>query len=931
LRAGRSGRGARPVGRPGLVVLALVACGWGLIASPTALAHSTRTTTANPGSCPGASQTPNYSGSLSVEGGPLAASAAGGVGITYSYLLETNLTLPDGSYSLSCSLKNGTTTTDASGGFGFSIVPPGQSCWEDPPLGFECATYAGPFGPVSVGVAAPTPAGYGLASRTTGSVHNLTWVAELSSVSVTPTGSPLALSINAPTEVVGVARAANGTRSPLAANFTWGLNGSGWSFVGAPGPGGSATIVAEAGAPEGSLSVSANASVGATTFQTPTVRVALVAVATAIRSGSLDSTLVDTGEPETVDAIASGAPGVPYTATVDPGLGLAPFSSPCRAVAPSGAAELYNCTTSVTFSGPGSTEIALNVSNGHAWATWTSPSVTVDAATGILVDPAAPIGYAGASIPVDVSALPGSGTPPYRSACFVTGTAASRCSTSPGPNWTFDPTFAAPGNYSTTASILDSSGTNLSRVVFVRVVAPLSVAAVAPDVANVTVGTPVTLPSDLVGGALPAEVWWNASGANAPLVAYSTDQDGPLAATFTPSALGSEQISVTVRDSLGTEREASRALAVVIGDATALSASALAAPAGVGVGEPTSLAWQALDAVGRAVTVFSSGGTLTVTTGSATPALAWANVSGAGPLSAGPEGSFVVPASAWTAGAFNLTLTPLTAGTIHVTLSGPGILGNAPELGFTATPDLRHLRLFDPTVTLAGDRSNRTFWLVSDRYGNPVPGAYLVIQYTSAGSAVDAPALVESLAGGGTGVWLNYTLAGPGTSVRVLDGAGDVLVGPVTWTLPVVPSTTGLSESVLAGAGVAGAFGAFFSSVPRRRARAKVAGDDEAAARRLALGRAAIVEIVTAAGSVPRETIEDLWEPPPPPPDLSDWIASLVADGTLVGRSAPSGRVAYALASPAPESPQVVVDPTAIDRALARREEALRTDESSER
>ncbi len=911
-------------------MLATVACGLSFFPLPAASAHAVLVPPAASGACPGAATNSTFSGRLSVEGGPLSATAAADVGIDYSYWIQSETTYfpSNGTTLVACTLETGSTTTGSNGAFGFSIAPPGLNCWEDPPYGEACATYSGPYAPVSVNVSSATPAGYGLSVAASGSTYDLDWVADLARVSLAPSASPLVISTEAPTEVLATPLAANDSRSPLVANYSWDLNGSGWSFTATPGDQGVATVLATVGALAGNLSVAANETVGADAFSTPALDVPLVAVSTALTSAAIGATVADVGQPVPLELVVSGAPGYSYVASVALGSGGGPSAVPCRSVSSAGPVAAFNCSTAVSFPTPGPARVAVNVSNGFSSSTWTSASVTVDPATGIAVDPDAPVGYAGVPIAVNLSASPGSGTPPYRSACFEgTGATGAGCATSPGPNWTFRPTYPATGNFTAVASVLDSAGANTTRTVGVRVVAALAVGPVAPDVANVTVGVPVKLPSSVAGGDLPAEVWWNVSGGAAPLAAYAVDADGSIAVTFTPSAIGPANVTVSVRDALGTERSANRTIAVVIGDAAGIAAASPPPSTGVVVGTVVPLAWQALDVVGRPVTDFAAAGTLSVASGSGARALAWANVSGAGPLSAAPEASFVVPASAWVDGALNVNFTPVSSGTLTVTLAGPGVLADAPTFGVTGMPDLLHLALFDPTVALAGDHANRTFWHVADRFGNPVPGADLVIQYTSGGAALDLPAAVASLPNGGTGVWLNYSLAGPGDSVRVLDLAGTVLLGPFTWSGPHLPPAAELLESVLAIAGSVGAAGALVSARARRRPPDRAAGDDDAAARRLALGRAAIVEILGAAGPVPAETIEDLWEPPPAPPDLLEWIASLVADGTIVGRPTARGRVAYALAPEPVGARRVVVDPTAVDRAIARREAAVRAED----
>jgi hypothetical protein len=387
---------------------------------------------------------------------------------------------------------------------------------------------------------------------------------------------------------------------------------------------------------------------------------------------------------------------------------------------------------------------------------------------------------------------------------------------------------------------------------------------------------------------------------------------------------------VTVRDALGTLASSTRTLEVVLGPATSVVTVGPSAIGPIIVGTPEAVGWQALDVADLDVTDFAENATLTVQGSGGSPALFWANVSGSNSLSTGPEASLAIPASAWVDGRLNVTITPITAGLLSVALSGPGVLAAGPGYSVAAEPDLAHLKLFDPTVAAAGDHSNATFWHVSDRYGNAVVGATLVIQTTSGNASVDRSVPVVALANGGSGAWVNFTLSGPGSSVRVLDLAGNVLLGPIDWTATTTstgPAYGDLLLLALVVGTIVGVAAAVASNEPRRRARARLARDEEAAMQQLAEGRAAVVEIVRQAGVAPWRLFEELWEPPPPPPDLYDWIASLVADGTLLERPSEGGGVEYTLAPSPPEPGAIVTDAEARDRAVARREAAVNGDD----
>ncbi len=911
-----------------LLVAAFCVAGVAVVRSPGPSAPAPAVTAASSSGCPGTAEDPDFDGTLAVAGGPLAASAASDVGISYSYYLESVETFVAGNTSTTaCTEESGATTTEANGSFSFAIPPPAASCGDVPPLGAECTTYSGPYGPIAVDVAATTPAGYGLSSSVDGPSYTFTWVAGLARVTVGPPSGTVVLSTGAPATLVASAEAANGTPSSLAPWYQWTVNGTGWSFTDPPGAAASAAIVAGAGAGPGTLEVLANDTVGSNEFETPPVALTLEATPTTVDSGTLAADVVDAGQPLVLRIEATGAPGYSYNATVAPGLGVAPFAVPCTTSSGSQSAVAVACATSVTFPSAGSTSVRASVSNGYSSSAWTSPALTVDPTAALSVAPTTPVGYVGDPIAVTLAA--GSGDPPYRSACFLAAGAVSGCSETAGPNWTFDPTFAAAGNYTATASVEDSSGANATLAVAVRVVPALAIGTIAPEVDNLTVGVPTALPVSFSGGDLPADVWWNTSGDASPIASYSVDEDGILSANLNASTVGPLNVTVTVRDALGSEVDSVRTVEVIFGPARSISASGPASDAAVVVGTPEPFSWQALDAAGGPDAAFAANATLSLAGPRGDPALAWANETGGGPLAAGPQSSFVVPAAAWTEGRLELAVTPLAVGALTLTLSGGGALASTPTLGITMTPDSAHLRLFDPTVVQAGDRTNRTFWHVSDRFGNPVPDGYVVVQYEIGASAEDRSVSVEPLADGATGVWVNFTLAGPGESVQVLDPAGGILLGPVTWPEPALPAVGVLAGVVLAAGIVAGGASALVPVARRRRRPSAVPSwpDEEAAAQELAEGRAAIVEIVRSAGLAPRTVFEELARDASAPRDLFDWLASLVADGTLLETRDAAGGVAYLLAPEPPEPERVVVDPAAIDRAIAARDRAVRDDE----
>jgi hypothetical protein len=912
-----------------LLVVISVGTSAGGLASP--LGGGPGLAVAGNGPCVNASSPSAFSGQLTVEGGPLPASAVSNVTLSYSFFEEATVRYsPNGTLlSTSCTEVSATTATDANGGFSFSIVLPGESCEPVPPSGEACTTYSGPYVPIHVAPVPPTPAGYGLSVAQEGTTFHLTWVAELAALSVTPNGSLAILSSGAPGTFSASPETANGSASPLAPDFNWTLDGTGWRFA-APPEAGTATVEGAVRAGAGNLTVQASASVNSTLLSTPIVRVRLEAVSTSVVNGSVNRTVVDTGDSVGLSVEALGAVGYSYSAHVDPGLGQVPADVACSSTPGTIFTVHVRCAASLTYPNPGNGSITVNVTNGYSSAVWSSSVLTVDPAPALVVSPSPLTGYAGAPISVMLAAQKGSGTSPYATACFAPALGPTLCSHAPGPSWSFQPTFQAAGNCSATAWTVDATGTNSSTTVEVHVLDPLAVGSIVLGSPNVSVGIAVTLSSAVEGGDLPGRLWWNVSDLRAPLQAGPVGADGPVSVEFTPPAVGTVRVSLSLLDALGTVAESTAELSVTIGPATSVALSHAVPALPTVVGSPIPISWEALNAVDDPVASFAAPATVSVETPNGTPALSWLNGSATGPLSSFPEGTFAVPSSAWAAGYLNLTVTPTVAGALTLRLGGPQLPGGPPALPLVTAPDSSRLRVFDPTVVTPGAQTNRTYWHVSDRFGNPVPGAYVVIQYLAPGTSSDQLVSVDTTSSGTTGVWVNYSLPDPSGEIRVLDRSGDLLLGPLHLAVRTALAPTLPAVTLLIVAASLGAVGALTSMGGSRRGASVPLPDEEEEARRLAEGRGAVLEVVRAREVASWVSIQAAWNPEPPPPDLDDWVASLVADGTLLVRFLPDETAEFYLAPERPQEPRVTVDEAAFDRAVARRDAAIRDGESDD-
>ncbi len=903
-----------------LLVTPALAVGAPVRPGPTATAIGLATS----GPCAGSSAPASVRGRLTVDGGPLPPSAAASVllNVTF-YTVEQSEYFPNQTLLPSvCGLLDQTVGTNATGNFSTGLVVPTGQCEPTPPSGEICTSYSGMYAPVSV-VPVASPAGYALSAHENGSEFTLAWVAELASLDLVPPGPVLSSPPGASVRIVAQPLSANGSESLLAPTYDWNLSGAGWSWVGPP-SGSSATLVAAAGSANGSLTVSATATAGNLTFTAPPKSLRLVEVATTIGNASLDRASVDANQSLGLTVRAFGALGFPYRATVEAGLGAAITSVNCTAAPASTSAAAVDCAPSVRFPESGESRVRVTVSNGYSSASWLSPNVTVAPDAELAVAPSAPEGYPGTGLTVVLAAANGSGIRPFGTACFAPGTGTADCQGTPGPSWTFRATYAAAGDYAGLAWVVDASGTNRSIDVPVHVVDRPAVGAISPANATCSAGQPLHLVASLAGGALPARAWWNVSGSGGTFAAGWLVADGPFSAEFVAPGEGSFLLTLTVRDALGSESVTNLTLVAGPGPAVAATVAPAASNLSVEVGHAVTLLWQAVDALGEPVPSFTAAVDLTVTTAGGRAAPAWANLSALGALSPEPAASFAVPATAWDNGTLRLELTPAAAGPLLVRLETPALVHGASAVGLAVSPDLGRLMLFDPTVALAGLATNRTFWHVSDRFGDPVPGAMLTLQYSAPGTVRDTLLPVDAA---GTGAWVNYSFpAVAGASVRLLDAAGDVLAGPTPLLSPSAgPGGPGLG-SLLLGLSVGGALavGAVVALDRRRRSRAtRRAPSEEEAARELAEGRAQTVEILRVAPLADREEVAAAWRPPPAPVDLDEWLASLLADGTITSERRPDGAVGYLLAPLPPAGPRIVVDEGALARAVAARDAEL--------
>jgi hypothetical protein len=874
--------------------------------------------------CPGTPILSSYTGAVTLDGGPANSSAAAGVALAYNYSasLQTVNRSSGSTISLTCAPENGSVRSGANGSFAVDLSLPSPHCTPT-----VCTSSAGPFGPLVVRPTSNLPAGYVAQSAANGTAISVVFVAELGELQLDPAGNTRVFSAAAPGVFSVQALEASGTPSPLTPSITWNLTGAGWAFVGGSG-GANVTVAAPLAAGTGQIAVVASATVGANRFVAGPYVVNLVAVPTAFTGADANRTDLDAGGTVAFSLAGSGAPGYPYSAEISPGLGLPPVDWGCTASSASGATVALACNGTIAYPTAGTADPSAQLTNTYSVAAGSLPPITVAPRPAITLTPGTPAGYVDRPIGIRVAAVPGSGTTPYAEACLAPGFGTALCSPSPGPNWTFALVYPDPGTYSALAWTIDRDGTNASVSFPVIVVSPLSLSTIAVPT-PVLADAPTELSANVYGGALPIRYWWNATGTMAPIATGTLTINGLFATTWLPTVPGSVELSLSVVDGLGTLASATAITTVGPAVESTLAEVTLPGAAPTTAGLPAAIGWQAEDLQGRAVTGFSMSGGLHLTdSGPAAPGVVWVNASGVGPLTAVGNGTFAIPSRAWNLGRLSLTIAATRAGSFEAQLQGAGTYGIPPAVDITVVADVNNLHLYAPTVVVAGARVNRTFWRIADEFSNPVPGAAVDIFYTSGGTSNETNAPVLAAGAGATGVWVNYTSrteAGGTLLVTETDGAKTVLLGPIA----IPPATTGtpaLGGPILTLAALApvGAVGVGVTAWAHRRRRPVADVDDppdETELRQMVEGRDRVIDLVRDARAIDLAGLEAGWGATPRPPELADWVASLVADGTLGARTGPDGVARFCLIASPDGPPIVLLDLEALGRAEATRRE----------
>jgi hypothetical protein len=938
-------RGRRAYALACVLVVLVLLIALGLSLTPKALGPSSSAplhlwSVADP--CNGTDEPQAFTGASAVEGSAPPIPSVANLPVRLVYQIEQVFT-PTGASTptVTCVDASANTQTGSDGSFGFSDLVPAPTCDAT-----GCTNSSGPFGPISLSDPNDAPAGYFVVPAIRGSTLSLTFVAALNRAEIIPdTGTNT--SVNASLAFHAVAQSGSGTPSLALLQYAWHLSGAHWSIEDGT-SNASITVLPGAGATSASLALWVNGTFNGSAVHAPKVVADLQATATEISGTTIQPTQVDEGMPVTFSIRATGASGYSYDASIAPGLGVAEVRIPCASTPTSGASARITCATTVTYPSPGVAQPDVTVSNGYSWDTRSTASVSVASNLTLEVAPSSIEGYANDSVPIVVSVPDGFGTPPLGPACLFDGDDASYCQSTPGPSWTFAPTYAVVGNFTGTASVVDGAGENRSVSFPVQIFPMLGTAAPTSESSNLSVGDASILWSTIRGGIAPFTYWWNESGLATPFASGVMGTDGAISASFVPVDEGTVAVTLTVRDRLGTTNSTTSLFAVGAGTVAQLSLTYALPNSGVPAGVGLKIGWVALNRFGDPVPNFAPSANLQILTADSDGlAHLWVNATAAGPLEDATPGLFALPPTAWSQGRLNLTVADACVGDLAVTLSLLGAAANSvslqnDSLQWEVEPVLSEVHLFDPHVVLAGSRANSTLYRIADPFDNPVPGVIVDIRSIFQG----AVSTVESLAFGNassTSVWVNYTGIGTNAGiVLVLSVTGIALLSPIAvpaaaasagaapldsassdgitfWTVALVAVTALLVLLRFRGSS---------RRPPRDRSPSEATDDD---LRRYAMGCSEVVERIRDQGPLDYEGLARDWKGPfvPRRAEIEDWVAGLVAEGTLrpTDGSGESTRFALApaVAGPAP-TPRVDFDPQMLARALARFEDADRVD-----
>ncbi|MGI0052718.1 MAG: hypothetical protein ACREC5_01010 [Thermoplasmata archaeon] len=806
-------------------------------------------------------------GSLAVLGNLAPIPSAEGMGLTYSYTIETGSTT-SGATTYSCGTGSVSLTTTSGGQFHATTAPLSNSC-----SGATCIAQTGPFYPAHLTLSGSAPSGYYLNGTVTEPFTHLALLAGF-----------------------------GGSRT----------NATGISTM---------AIAEEAGTAD--VTLTADDTHDGHAPPSRSVMVPLNASATTLSAATVTATRIDVGETTTFSLQGTGAAGYDYVATLVPGLTDATLSRPCPATAVPGGLVDLTCAFSVEYDSAGAAQPVAYLSNGYSNASRSTPAVTVSPALLLEVSPDPILVYAGDPVSVTGSVAGGTGTDPFGPVCLADGQGNLDCAPPPGPSWRFTLDYPLVGSYRAEFTVLDDAGVNATESVPVTVgtlpaLGPLSAASPEPPP-----GAPDRLRAELSGGVAPFDYWFNDSDPSGTLLAGTFASDGEVGGNLTLTAPGVQQINLTVLDAVGTRVASQVLVEVSVGTAVDLGWASGGGPGAAfpaGRTEPFALAAYGLG--GARVADFATWVNLTVLTEPFGPF--YVNGSIRGPIARGPPATYSFRPGDWESGYLNFTLALFGAGRYYLDAAAPFPVAGTRNgtFGITVDPEVGALRLVDPEVALAGLRTNDTRWALVDPFGNPAPPGevFVVEQFGSGNDTTPAPVLTNATA---AFAWINYSAPNSGSgSLFVLSQYGGLLLGPLQ--IPAQPPTTLAGSTVALVAALLAVPIAAAVIVNRRRLRIVAPRPppelDPEELRRQAAGRDRLLRRIRQDGPL---DLEELLAGPPDArtdrAEAAEWLASLLTEGLVRSSPGPEGRPRFQAAPPAiPARPRVHLDSAALDRALRR-------------
>jgi hypothetical protein len=859
-----------------------------------------------------------FYGSLEVDGGPAPLPSVAGRTISFAYDIRENYTPSGGPSTVTCVTYRTSNVTDGLGGFSMPASIPGSGCTRS-----SCTYYSGPLAPLVFGVANATPPGYFVTSSVDGPAVTLAEVYALAQASLSPSGRAT-LSTDAPTPILATVQAGNGAPSPATVDYAWDLQGTDWTIVGGNGSA-NLTIRADDGAGPADLTLWANGTYNGTSEAAAPVELLLSAVQTSALEGNVQPTSLDVGIPALFDVRGSGAIGYSYEISIFPGIGTTPVEAACEENGTDGGTEDVNCETPITYNSTGIVQPSAELTNGYSSAPSSFPTLTIDAAPAVAVTPFPVVAYVEIPTAITVSVAPSTGTQPIGPACLSTGNGREPCVKGPGPSYAFEVAWGSAGAYTAIATVADGAHANVSVKVPVEIYAQLNATWSSSGALNPGyLGDSYNLSASVRGGAMPLRYWWNTSGGT--LMYGTLDADGSLYYPYIPESVGWANVSLVVLDALGTRDSVAFPALVVPGTAVQIGLGRGEGAGTVTAGTPYELQWEALDSQGVVTPQYQAPETFEVTDQGPGPARpVWVNGSG-GAVPSGAAGMFSVPPSDWSSGYLDLNVTVGGDGSFALALVG----GLPQELGLEGAPtlhvttNLAHLRLWDPRAVGSDDRSSNTLYRITDDFDDNVTGGHLQIRSLFGSLSATTSSVIEEGPNGST-AWVNITAlsASSGTVNVTYDGAGPSIL---LVAVPAAPAPFPWASVALIALGIAGA-AALAALVVVRRRRSDDPSDEvppatEADLRRLSEGRA---HILAHADPTNGRTLDELAkgfpDPPPTPEEVTEWVASLVADGSLMAELASDGRSRFRLAAPPPAPPKVELDDRVLEDALRRQTE----------